>query len=63
MSDNYTLIESKIEEIAAYGCLSVINFLDSFENGDVCPELNNLTDTEKTIVIKELQEIMSVYQN
>ena len=50
-----------VESICSEGCISVNNIIDALEQGDLIKQVDSLTASERIQLIKELKEIMSVY--
>ncbi len=53
----------KIEGLCAQGCSQVNQLLDRAKNGEVITELNEFNHSETKLIIKELDQIMSIYQS
>lgn len=55
------IVNHKIESICEKGCDQVSKLLDKAENGSEIRELSDFSRNEVNIIISELNEIMSVY--
>ena len=56
-------ITHKIEALCEQGCTQVNQLLDRAENGKEIEELSEFSQSEVKQIIKELVEIMSVYDD
>jgi len=53
--------EEIIEALCQEGCQAVRNYIEQLQNNSPIELLEDMADTEKQLVLKELQSIMSVY--
>ena len=51
----------KIESLCEQGCVQVRQLLEKAEKGNEIEELSGFKKSEKSMIIEELGEIMSVY--
>lgn len=61
MSNNK--LNTLIESICGEGCVSVNIIIKELEQGKINKHANELEPNERFLLIKELKEIMSVYEN
>ena len=52
----------KIESLCEQGCVQVKQLLEKAEKGNEIEELSGFKKSEKSMIIEELGEIMSVYE-
>ena len=52
----------KIESLCELGCTRVNQILEDIQNGNEAEELIEFNSSEKELIISELNQIMSVYE-
>lgn len=52
----------KIESLCGLGCTRVNQILEDSQNGNEIEELDEFNSSEKELIISELNQIMSVYE-
>ena len=60
---SHNKISDIIESICTEGCTSVNSIIKALEQGEMTIQTESLTVAERIQLIKELKEIMSVYDN
>ena len=58
---NHRLIEQCVEKLCNKGCRSVWADIDALEAGQALPETGGLSKTELREVVRELKQVMAVY--
>jgi hypothetical protein len=56
-------VVAKIEALCTQGCSQVNGILQQAVDNDESEEWSDVTETEKTQILRELKNIMSVYDN
>lgn len=59
---NHRLVEKCVEKLCKKGCRSVWSDIDALESGQSLPETRGLSGPEVREVVRELKQVMSVYE-
>ena len=55
-------VEEHVEHICEQGCRVVRKAIEDFDHGQQIADLQNLSHTERDLVMAELKDIMAVYE-
>lgn len=56
-------IQHALEQLCNDGCSAVRGYIAELESGATLPALETFDENEKALVLRELKEIMSVYDD
>ena len=59
---NHRLVEQCVEKLCQKGCRAVWSDIDALESGQSLPETRGLSTPEIREVVRELKQVMSVYE-